>query len=97
MEDEVKLDQAKVDAMAKKFDEQYGETVLTLDNYNSPEERQAILKHNESAKLKHAERREMERINEPSLISKFKTGIKKLFGLNQAKQKQIEQNQQNTR
>ncbi|MCM1294100.1 MAG: hypothetical protein NC311_00880 [Muribaculaceae bacterium] len=97
MDDEVKLDQAKVDAMAKKFDEQYGETVLSPDNYNSPEELQALLDHNEHAKLKHAERREMERLNEPGLISKFKKGIKKLFGLNQAKQKQIEQNQQNTR
>ncbi len=58
---------------------------------------QALLKHNEHAKLKHAERREMERINEPSMISKFKNGIKKLFGLNRAKQRQMEQNQQTVR
>lgn len=88
---------AKVQELVKQLDEQYGETVLSPDNFNSPEEMQALLKHNEHAKLKHAERREMERLNEPGLISKFKNGIKKLFGLNQAKQKQIEQNQNSGR
>ncbi len=94
---EYQLDKEKIQELVKQLDEQYGETVLSPDGYKSPEEMQALLKHNEHAKLKHAERREMERINEPGLISKFKNGIKKLFGLNQVKQKQIEQNQQNVR
>lgn len=41
--------------------------------------------------------REQERLNEPGLISKFKKGIKKLFGLNQAKKKQLEQSQDKSR
>lgn len=59
------------------------------------EEQKAIMKHNERAKLLRAERREMERINEPSIYTRFKNGIKNLFGL--AKQKQNEQNQQHSR
>ncbi len=54
---------------------------------------------NELAKERDKEitQREQERLNQPGLISKFKNGIKKLFGLNQAKKKQIEQSQQNSR
>jgi len=48
-------------------------------------------------KDKEITQREQERLNEPGLISKFKKGIKKLFGLNKVRQNQIEQSQNKSR
>lgn len=59
------------------------------------EEQKTIMKHNKRAKLLRAERREEERFAAPSIYTRFKNGIKNLFGL--AKAKEAQQNQQNVR
>ena len=64
------------------------------------EEQKEILKHNKQAKLLRAARREEERFAAPSIYTRFKNGIKNLFGLAKAKetqQQQQQQNQQNVR
>lgn len=64
----------------------------------TPEEQEAIIQHNEHAKQLHAERREQERLNAPGIYTRFKNGIKKLFGLVKDKEIQLQQqNQQNSR
>lgn len=71
------------------------EVVYDVSNASSPEDLKAMLKHNERAKALHAERREQERFDEPTLAEKFVNGIRKLFG--RAKAKQNEQSQQKSR
>ncbi|MDE6250839.1 MAG: hypothetical protein K2M34_04390 [Alphaproteobacteria bacterium] len=56
------------------------------------EEYEQIIEHNKRAKILHAERREAERFAAPSIYTRFKNGIKNLFGL--AKAKEAEHHQQ---
>ena len=64
----------------------------------TPEEQNAIMKHNKHAKILRAERRELERLNAPSIYTRFKNGIKNLFGLAKANEAQRQQqNQQKSR
>lgn len=71
------------------------EDEVVYDVTGTAEEQKAIVKHNERAKILRAERREQERLNAPSIYTRFKNGIKNLFGL--VKQKQTEQHQQHSR
>ncbi len=64
------------------------EIVVYPDPTNlSPEEEARLLRENETAKELHSRRREERWLNEPSLVEKFKNGIKKMFA---AKQKTAE-------